>query len=484
MKNYRRFTLSLILTLGLLLCSDVALSADVPPVAVSKVLVYKTDGNSYYVHTVKRRQTIYSIAKAYGVSVQDVMANNPEIEGQTIKVRQELTIPTQATIDRINRQTAQVAREDSLRQAEIAQQVLEQQLLEEERKRAFDFENPTWSVPVLGETFNVVMMLPFGNSGGMDQNSTDFLNGTLLALDELKSQGARIDVRVISTPRDTLQIKAIVESGELDGAHLVVGPIYPDNFGVVAQWAAQNKVVAVSPLTQSDINNPYVVQFPANVDNKYDAVRALIQSPDNNVVIINPDSGDLDALNEFKQLARSAQVFSYNRFTTASALKPLVVEDKKNVILLPASLTSVEEVLSKIAALNAPIKTYDISVVGTSRWRSLVNMNNYELMYKTQAQYPNSYYAGGDGGSSEEFYREYVDAFSSVPTLFSMRGYDVMVVMYQVMERMGENALQDLSNESFMPLQTPYSFVKSGGSWINTCWVMIEHTLDYNIKTY
>ena len=49
-------------------------------------------GTSYYIHQVKKGQTSYSIARAYGVSVQELTAENPPAlygikEGQTLRIR-------------------------------------------------------------------------------------------------------------------------------------------------------------------------------------------------------------------------------------------------------------------------------------------------------------------------------------------------------------------------------------------------------------
>ena len=49
------------------------------PVTISKEKV-KLGDKTYYSHVVLERQTLYSIAKAYGVAVEDIYAANPELE--------------------------------------------------------------------------------------------------------------------------------------------------------------------------------------------------------------------------------------------------------------------------------------------------------------------------------------------------------------------------------------------------------------------
>ncbi|MDR1672877.1 MAG: LysM peptidoglycan-binding domain-containing protein [Bacteroidales bacterium] len=61
------------------------------PVAVSteKTVI---DGKTYYLHTVKQGETLYSISKAYNVLQKDIVFNNPE-SLENIRVGQKLKIP-------------------------------------------------------------------------------------------------------------------------------------------------------------------------------------------------------------------------------------------------------------------------------------------------------------------------------------------------------------------------------------------------------
>jgi LysM repeat protein/ABC-type branched-subunit amino acid transport system substrate-binding protein len=57
------------------------------------------NGKVFYIHTVKANQTLYSISKTYGVSVQDIAAANPNISLEVLSEGEVLRIPTQSTID-------------------------------------------------------------------------------------------------------------------------------------------------------------------------------------------------------------------------------------------------------------------------------------------------------------------------------------------------------------------------------------------------
>lgn len=50
------------------------------------------NGKTYFIHQVKKKQTLYSIARAYEVDMQEIIDRNPEIK-QGLKAGQTLYIP-------------------------------------------------------------------------------------------------------------------------------------------------------------------------------------------------------------------------------------------------------------------------------------------------------------------------------------------------------------------------------------------------------
>ncbi|MDO8999876.1 MAG: LysM peptidoglycan-binding domain-containing protein [Bacteroidota bacterium] len=54
------------------------------------------DGKTYYIHTVEKGQSLYSVSKLYNVSLEDIYNVNPELKAG-VKASQEIKIPTGAT---------------------------------------------------------------------------------------------------------------------------------------------------------------------------------------------------------------------------------------------------------------------------------------------------------------------------------------------------------------------------------------------------
>ncbi len=93
-----------ILTIILVLITAV-LQAQTMHISVSNV-VKERNGKQYYIHTVEKGQTVYSIAKAYDVTVKEVYFENPEARNG-IKVGQKLWIPTVNKENEIRKETRQ-----------------------------------------------------------------------------------------------------------------------------------------------------------------------------------------------------------------------------------------------------------------------------------------------------------------------------------------------------------------------------------------
>lgn len=90
---------SLIIVLVSVLCQGLAAQV---PVETSKEKVI-ISGTAYYIHTVKKGQTAYSISRAYGISVQELTAENPPAlygvkEGQILRVPANGTGPKPAVV--------------------------------------------------------------------------------------------------------------------------------------------------------------------------------------------------------------------------------------------------------------------------------------------------------------------------------------------------------------------------------------------------
>ena len=61
-------------------------------VEAENYIIHKIDGNKYYLHTVKKGNTLYSLSKAYAIEISDLVSENPGVK-DGLTINQIIKIP-------------------------------------------------------------------------------------------------------------------------------------------------------------------------------------------------------------------------------------------------------------------------------------------------------------------------------------------------------------------------------------------------------
>ena len=113
-----------------------------PPVTVSQEKI-KVNGRLCYSHVVLEKQTLYSISKAYGVSVEDIYKYNPDVRKNGLKKNSIIVIPAVAqgkekkgsgTEGGENKSTDKAAAVNQQKEKEIAEGTVEKKATNTHRK--------------------------------------------------------------------------------------------------------------------------------------------------------------------------------------------------------------------------------------------------------------------------------------------------------------------------------------------------------------
>ena len=70
------------------------------PVTISKEKVKSSDGKVYYSHVVQERQTLFSISRAYAVTVDDIYNANPDVKKNGLKKNDIILIPVNPDLEK------------------------------------------------------------------------------------------------------------------------------------------------------------------------------------------------------------------------------------------------------------------------------------------------------------------------------------------------------------------------------------------------
>ena len=268
------------------------------PVTISSDKI-RHNGELCYSHVVKERQTLYSISKAYNVTIDDIYKYNPSVKENGLKVNTILIIPTVEKAEPaveiaeqpededivIKRKTHTVKWFEDLDTIAEKYGVTVEALMEvngltgrkltrrqkliipteeetvrnsdkepEEEEVIQDAADTTAATDSLllpespsKKTVDLSLMLPLNASSakGVSVNNMDFYSGVLLAIYEMSQDG-------ISTSLDTYDIadgKILTDADSLRNEDVVIGPVSTGDLTRLFNAVSEDKMV-VSPLDQ------------------------------------------------------------------------------------------------------------------------------------------------------------------------------------------------------------------------------------------
>ena len=462
----------------------------VPEITVSKDKV-RVDGKSYYAHVVTAKQTLYSIAKVYGVSLQDIYdANrNLDLESKGLKAGQVLLIPVVAASaasasavaseggEAKSAENASAPGGEGIGGTPLGGDALPDQPAPQEQDGRSLFpklrelletlastpgEDSTF-VADIPEVINVSILLPFGAGGVADSKSVDFYSGALLAARDLGNKGIRMEINAYDIAGGKLSYSMV------NNADVVLGPVSEADVMAAARMANVGRYV-ISPLeprTAGMADTLRVIQAPTPARAQAeDAVRWAVADmvPGDSLVLIR-EKGKTPG--ETAQALIKALKESGHRYATISydlldglQIQPVFVEKSSPNATTRYLIASDEESFVNDAVRNINLMAYKkqaVALYGPSRLRSYATIeteNLHNVCSHVSATYQTDYMSP----SVQAFIMAYRALYGAEPNQFAFHGYDCLTYFVTMCSRYGRNWFQRLPAESGHGLQTDFSF--------------------------
>jgi len=437
-------------------------------------------------HTVQQGETLYSIAKQYGISVESLQEHNPDSKnglriGQVLKIVEthyltggkversiisnsnessKLTITfndsvvnhivekgeTLYSISRrylVNQEkilTLNKKKNNHLKPGEVLKIPLKQERIEKVDVRAIpQKEIDKRYEPLIfqkKEQYNIAILLPFfldGSANSVATMSAEFLMGAQLALDSLKQTGLRAKVYVFDTKNDSLTISSILAKPEFLDMDLIVGPLYKSNALQLATWCLEHKVRLVCPVntdTQILQNNPYVY---TTIGSDMTLMKGMAnylatQFKPDKVVLIKPDnSSDSVLYQTFRSEYNRSAGFGGTKIieTTSANLVAYLSYSHRLAIVYPSNdMKSAVTFMNNLSKLSHKIgnSTY---IFGTDEWLNMKEINAfYRNKYRLTVPMSMDLNYGYD--RTKIIHQKYRSRYQSDFTKIAIQGFDVM----------------------------------------------------------
>lgn len=345
-----------------------------PPVAISKEKV-KIDGKVFYSHIVVEKQTLFSISKAYNVSIDDIYRFNPSLKETGLKKNAIILIPSSETIAKEQETIHQSVQVDaavngnvhivrwyedintiaekygvsvesivsanSLKDRKLknrqklvipavqAEKVEEPAAVEEEEDLSLEtaFEEKTdaasedtvaiVSYQPAGKV-NATVLLPLKATGEASSRSNmDFYSGVLLAAKDIKDKGTDVKLNVLDIASGNFG----TTKAELEDSDIIIGPVSTGDISRLFYIApGAGPVISpldprIEPLTQTYRS---LIQAPASQTAQYQDMADWIQEDlmeGDKVVVISEKTARANDEGRKMIAALDSAAFGYQPFS-------------------------------------------------------------------------------------------------------------------------------------------------------------------------
>lgn len=443
------------------------------------------------VYKVKKKDTLYSLSKKFGITQEALLEANPIIAKEGLKKGQKIIIPRKEVIIK----EALYMPLDTMHYSEIS-------LLDD----TVSCEN---SIIERYTPMNVGLFLPFEiDKMAFEQESEksrmqkpqisgkpflEFYEAFLIAINELKAEGLKINIHTFNTKRDSNEIKRILKKGIIQDLDLIIGPVYEDNFKIVQNATDSMSIPMINPIIQgTDVVNwsSYTIDmFPSDATVANQICKLIIQNDTSNIYFVH--SGfvdDLVIVEPFKKAYLNTLLNAGK--DTSNYFKELMFSDSKKmdlkshiskeesnlIIVLSDNQAFVSNVFTK---LNILTEEYQIQMVARPKWQKFDNIDvNYYHNLKTLQI--TSDYVDYTKDNVISFVKEYRNLYNLEPSKYAFYAYDLTLNFTQYFYKWEK--MSCLTKFDFSGTSMDFDLKKTKSGWTNQSVFIIQYEPDYTLK--
>lgn len=490
-------------------------------------------------HEVLAKETKYSIAKKYGITIEKLEKLNPEIVAglpigfkllisgnESIIKDKEIKIPevkipevkVPKAIEYVNYEVKpketlySLSRKFGLSQdqliaanPELADGVQEGTMIkvpstvsvkEESKKQFVDFSK---SIKQSSKK-QLALLLPFNVSkiqndtiNSMQQRlkkdgflnmTLDFYSGALMAIDSAKTLGINVDVKILDSQetKTSSNVENLVSQNNLQNYNAIIGPFYQIHSDKIASLLESNNVPVISPLSK-DAGKPFRNMYSTMPSSDFvkDAMFDFVREKNGNIIAVvdTKKAAIKQYISENQKDVKFAELNDKGALLPES-LKSLLVKDKINYIVMASERTGM--IFATTNTLLNALSEYQIRLVILEPNETL-DFEEIALsrLTKLKLTYP-SLTRENESDKAKIFEKEYKKINKIFPTQFATRGFDITfdTLLRLAQDKTFEETITDSASE-LVENKFDYSKKISGG-YINKGVYILQYNSDLTIS--
>jgi hypothetical protein len=431
-------------------------------------------------HEVKRKETIFGIARENNITIEELIKANPEMNtpGYELKKGSFIRIPFPS-----NSQNSQNSAASSTSQNVIASSVSAAKPMDKDdvRQRAI----------------RLGVMLPLHDQNGDGKRMVEYYRGVLMACDSLKTKGISVDVCAWNVAEGT-DISKVLKDPKAANRDLIIGPLYTKQVKTLGDFAQAHDIRVLIPFSTSsqevyDNGNLFQAYQNGHVLNEAYVYRFCQRFKGCHPVLIDCNDttstkGGFTAALRRKLEQEGIQYSITNLRSSESMFRKAFDMNQRNVVILNTSRSS--ELNVAFAKLNGMITSTPgilITMFGYSEWLMYTRMY-LDNFYKFDVYIPSTYYMDPLSVRSERIKRKYRWNFhqemQNYHQRYAVTGFDHAFFMLKGLHLYGKHFTGASGMAGYTPLQTPLHFERMGnGGLQNKAILFVHYTTGNKVET-
>lgn len=423
-------------------------------------------------HKVKRKETIFGIARDNGLTIDELIEANPEMKTPGYELRKGDYIkipfpPAHPEMESVNEQlqmpTKPVVVERDMRQREI----------------------------------RVGVMLPLHDDNGDGRRMVEYYRGVLMACDSLRAHGISTDVRAWNLAEHS-DVQHVLNDPKAADCDLIIGPLYTKQVKALGDFALRHDIRLLIPFSINsnelfDNANIFQVFQNGNQTNNSYVFRFYQRFKGSHVVIIdcNDSTSTKGSFTTVlrRKLEQEGATYSITNLKSSEAkFRQSFSPAKHNVVVLNTSRSQELNVaFAKLNGLKMTSADLQISMFGYPEWLMYIRQH-LDNFYKFDTYIPSTYYMSPLSHRAEHFKKKYRWNFHQdmqpYHQHYAVTGFDQAYFMIKGLHMYGTHFTGASGMVGYTPLQTPLHFERIGnGGLQNRAILFVHYTPQNKIET-
>lgn len=429
-------------------------------------------------HKVKRKETVYSISREYGITEAELIAANPELKGgNKLKRGSFLCIPYPEETSTPSTPAPQAAPSND-------------ELFRENSGEARQYKTLKAAV--------ILPILPEGAQRNESSRMVEYYEGFLMAVDSLKRSGVSVDLYTYNSGPEKASLQSILARREMQDVHIIFGPLYQEHIAPLAAFAKKKGIRLVIPFTSKDnsvFRNPYIYQVntPQSYlySEVYDHFTRIFRRP--NVIFIDTRDSGRKEKTEFIQglkdelKSRSIPMVTLSDTVTSPSLGAALRPGYEN-IFIPTSGSNVA-LIKLLPQLTLTVRQHpeaECRLFGYPEWQTYTK-DHLESFFELDTYIYSSFYTNNLLPTAVSFTNSYrrwfgKDMEERYPK-YGMLGFDTGYYFLKGLSRYGSEFEENISGFQTVPIQTGFKFqrVNNWGGFINRKVFFVRFSREYEV---